>query len=69
MSAYLTIAAMLPADLPLADRERRVSTASALFRQAFFTLEMHGMPADAVMAVAKHVLDSEAVARASQANR
>lgn len=66
MTGYREIAAMLPDNLPLDVRYGRIVTASALFRQAMFTLETQGMPGPVVMAVVRHVLATEATSRAAQ---
>jgi len=61
---------MLSADLSPVERDRRVTTAAALIRQAILTVECQGgMSGEAVLAVAKYVLASEEIARASQGAR
>jgi hypothetical protein len=69
MSPYQELAELLPPDLSAVERERRVSTAAALFRQAIFTLECQGMPGPLVVAIANHVIASENTSRASQGAR
>lgn len=68
-SSYVPIYDLLPADLSREEKERRVTTAVALFRQAIFSLECQGMPGAAVLAAAQYAIDSEGVSRASQEAR